>query len=132
MEVSCACTSAIKTKLNHTSKIWRRKNKQNKNIVHLMINNLKCFHLHSSLSLFYFGFKYSLLFFKVKIYNYKRLIVTISRKMKERRMILIRPLSVIPVTMINGVRKIKQTLMISTTITIPIQRSKSTVACFTL
>jgi hypothetical protein len=74
MEVSCACTSAIKIKLNNLPNLKEKKKEIKKNI-HLMINYTKCFlpsifdlHLLFHFFTLVFDFKYSLLFFKVKIY----------------------------------------------------------------
>jgi len=52
-----------------------------------------------------------------------------SGEMKERRIVVVRPVSVTPVSVINGVREIKQTLIRTA---LPIQRSECSVARFTM
>ena len=59
-----------------------------------------------------------------------RYVKAFSGKMKESRIVVVRPVSVTPVSVINGVRKIKQTLICTA---LPIQRSESSpVAGFTM
>ncbi|BAT76494.1 hypothetical protein VIGAN_01450600 [Vigna angularis var. angularis] len=49
--------------------------------------------------------------------------------MEERRIVVVRPVSVTPVSVINGVREIKQTLIRTA---LPIQRSECSVVGFTM